>query len=692
MPKLLQRNGQFVLDAGGTAPIAAPGSAEPPPQVFVVAASPVVNVIEGASAVIRISRDIVDTDPLTFDYATVDGTALAGVDYTATSGASAIAGGELYVDITVPTIERVGAQDPRSFTFTISGAVIDGGVVEITNPSSTITVSDTSVEEPALPVLAVTAFSTNILEGNPLTFRVSTSYVYPTDITFTYTTSDGTAVASVDYTAIGGTGTIPALATSVDFNVLTPAIVGYQGARTVVFTISGAASAGDALTIVTSTATGTIIDSEAPTGDNAHFEAMIARPDYYVGYSLRPIAGRPKYYLSGPHVDKPDPYYGLQLERQNVGGYRRNSIGFNETTYNPGADTHPQAQDATKTAIYPWTGNPVLKSDVDASSPVLHIQGTSFPNRKGMRCEDEAFSVRTARDGGADPVSDGDGGTYVTVYRGFRGTTAAAHAAGAIVPSAKNSLSSSSRLDLPLGTYDGHTYLWEVDVFFTGDSEAVTAAGLGYINCGLSNNKFYQFEQTDVIDDRWLETQTRFNPSTAYMPPDYNPATDVCVITHRYYSGANITTTDWATAQIGKADQARGYISGSQDPLRFPSGLGLITNGGYCVKAGVWTRFSWFLEQQANDWDYVTLWAADENRDPVRVYDRIRLSIAPQVSGIGLRQWWIEMNTSEEGFVRSFDGSPADTPDLVTYHKNYVMLEDPGATPEDVESLLERPT
>ena len=57
---------------------------------------------------------------VTVNYATHDGTALAGTDYTSTSGTLTFGPGETAENITVPIIDRSGSAPTRSFTVTLS--------------------------------------------------------------------------------------------------------------------------------------------------------------------------------------------------------------------------------------------------------------------------------------------------------------------------------------------------------------------------------------------------------------------------------------------------------------------------------------------------------------------------------------------------------------------------------------------
>jgi len=72
----------------------------------------------------------------TVSYATADGTALAGRDYTATSGTLTFAPGETSKGILVPTLNDGGADPTRAFTVNLSNPV--NGVVTRSQAIGTI--------------------------------------------------------------------------------------------------------------------------------------------------------------------------------------------------------------------------------------------------------------------------------------------------------------------------------------------------------------------------------------------------------------------------------------------------------------------------------------------------------------------------------------------------------------------------
>jgi Calx-beta domain len=100
----------FDLYAGGAALVPTPGSNQP--MYFTVTL--------GAPL----------TSAVTFSYATLNGTALAGVDYVAASGSTTIAAGATSAVIPVTLLAKAPPSSSRTFTFTISNA--SGGITIFT--------------------------------------------------------------------------------------------------------------------------------------------------------------------------------------------------------------------------------------------------------------------------------------------------------------------------------------------------------------------------------------------------------------------------------------------------------------------------------------------------------------------------------------------------------------------------------
>jgi hypothetical protein len=132
--------------------------------------------------------------PVTVNYATTDGAASAGTDYTATSAPLVFAPGQ--TSQTIP-VEVNGNRLPgadKSFRVSVStpngyaGISKGVGVGTIVDDVPRITVSD-------VYIYGETSF----------TFTVSLTAAYDQDVTVNFATVDGTAIAGLDYVATSGT-------------------------------------------------------------------------------------------------------------------------------------------------------------------------------------------------------------------------------------------------------------------------------------------------------------------------------------------------------------------------------------------------------------------------------------------------------------------------------------------------------
>ncbi len=135
---------------------------------------------------------------VTVNYATANGTATAGSDYTAASGTLTFAPGEISKTITVLVTGDTAVESNESFFVNLSAA-------------TAATLADAQGAGAILnddgPGLAVNDVS--VTEGNTgtvtATFTVTLSAASTQTITVNYATADGTATAGSDYTAASGT-------------------------------------------------------------------------------------------------------------------------------------------------------------------------------------------------------------------------------------------------------------------------------------------------------------------------------------------------------------------------------------------------------------------------------------------------------------------------------------------------------
>ena len=145
-----------------------------------------------------VSLNEASDETVSVDYATKDGTALAGEDYTATNGTLEFAPGETEKKIAVEVIGDSEVESDETFLVNLSNS--KGGVISDTQGIGTINNDD-------FPEIFIDDAS--ITEGNNgnknLTFTVSLSRAGEENITVDYATANDTAAADEDYIATSGT-------------------------------------------------------------------------------------------------------------------------------------------------------------------------------------------------------------------------------------------------------------------------------------------------------------------------------------------------------------------------------------------------------------------------------------------------------------------------------------------------------
>ena len=160
------------------------------------------------SVVLSVTRSGGSNGDVTVDYATTDGTALAGSDYTATSGTLTwLSGDTTSQTITVPITNDAIVEPSETFTVDLTNPTLNSAAdvtVLGTQTSSTVTIIDSvgSVQFDSA------TYSVNEDGGIDATITVTRSGGTNGAVSVDYATADGAvnpATAGVDYTAASGT-------------------------------------------------------------------------------------------------------------------------------------------------------------------------------------------------------------------------------------------------------------------------------------------------------------------------------------------------------------------------------------------------------------------------------------------------------------------------------------------------------
>ena len=209
-------------------------------------------VTEGGLAAFEVTLSAGATGPVTVSYATADGTAAAGTDYTSTDGALTFEAGERTKRVEVQTLEDDEQEETETFTVGLSGASSGATVADGTG-NGTI-VDDDDDGGGALPELRIG--DAEVTEGGLATFEVTLSAGATGPVTVSYATADGTAAADLDYTAVQGTLRFEPRETTHSLAVATLTDELLEGVERFTVELSSAEGA----TVAGGTGTGTITD------------------------------------------------------------------------------------------------------------------------------------------------------------------------------------------------------------------------------------------------------------------------------------------------------------------------------------------------------------------------------------------------------------------------------------------------
>jgi hypothetical protein len=182
------------------------------PKASVQLSSPLYNVNEAdgtASITVTLSH-AVDAD-VTVNYATADGTAVAGSDYTNTNSTLTFNGnvtnggpgtGETSKTIQIPITQDPDAEDPETLSLTLSNAL--PGVSSILGAPTTATITIADDDPAGLIDFKALHYDVNETDGHA-TVTVERLGGVGGAVSVDYETSDGSATAGSDYAATTGT-------------------------------------------------------------------------------------------------------------------------------------------------------------------------------------------------------------------------------------------------------------------------------------------------------------------------------------------------------------------------------------------------------------------------------------------------------------------------------------------------------
>jgi hypothetical protein len=218
--------------------------------------APPYNVDEDAgTAAITVTLNVAAPLTVTVDYATSDGTALAGADYAAVSGTLTFSPGVASRVFAVPILDDTLEEEDETVTLTLSNP--DNAAIESSNPT-TLTILDD--DGPPTVDWSHAAYAVDESAGTA-TLTVTLDAVSALTVTADYATMNSTALAGEDYAAISGTLTFSPGVTSriVAVPILDDALD--EDDETLILTLSDPINA---VTGANNPATLTILDDDGP--------------------------------------------------------------------------------------------------------------------------------------------------------------------------------------------------------------------------------------------------------------------------------------------------------------------------------------------------------------------------------------------------------------------------------------------
>ena len=193
-----------IRDDDGTSPPPPP----PPPLPVLTIGDATVDEGRGP-AEFTVTASAESSGTMTVDYATADDSAIAGDDYTSTSGTLTFSAGQRTATIEVTVIDD--SDEEQDETFKVRLANPAGATIEDDEGIGTIRDDDgtSPPPPPSLPVLTI-GDATVDEGGGPAEFTVTASAESSGTMTVDYETADDSAIAGDDYTSTSGTLTFSA--------------------------------------------------------------------------------------------------------------------------------------------------------------------------------------------------------------------------------------------------------------------------------------------------------------------------------------------------------------------------------------------------------------------------------------------------------------------------------------------------
>jgi hypothetical protein len=192
-----------------------------------------------SNATATVQLPCASTSTVTVHYATSDGTAKAGTDYSSTSGTLTFAPGDTVKTVSIPITNDPKAENDITLTVNLSAA---SGAPIVTN-SAVVTIGYDRTFVPPQASVGATSVTQPLTGTATVNVPVSLSAAVTKGVTVSYATKDGTAKNGVDYTPKTGSVTIPAGKTTANVPVTVLAAPTPHAERTFTVTLSNPVNA-----------------------------------------------------------------------------------------------------------------------------------------------------------------------------------------------------------------------------------------------------------------------------------------------------------------------------------------------------------------------------------------------------------------------------------------------------------------
>ncbi len=281
---LSQPTGGATIGTPGSATISITGNGAPPANSGSLEFSaPSYSIAQSAKSVtISVSRSGGSSGAVTVAYATSDGTAVSGTNYTATSGALKWLAGDTKAKTFAVPVSATAFNGTMSFSVALSQAA--GGATLGTPATATVSITGSGVPPANSGSLEFSASSYSIAQSaKSVTVSVSRSGGSSGAVTVAYATSNGTAISGANYTAKSGTLSWAAGDVSAKTFAVPLSATAFNG--TLSFSVALSQATGGAALGTPATATVSVAGSGVPPANSGSLEFSAS------SYSIAQSAG-----------------------------------------------------------------------------------------------------------------------------------------------------------------------------------------------------------------------------------------------------------------------------------------------------------------------------------------------------------------------------------------------------------------